>query len=141
MGKIEKSGTKELATISKEETLFTVASHIMALGSVGGLVLNFAILLIKGKDSEYIRHHAKEVLNLQISLLAFSMAFGIVYTVVYLLTLFVMPEIAILSTFLIIPAFGLLLLAILILVIRGAIHASKGKLYKYPFIIRLVKNL
>lgn len=96
------------------------------LAHAGGLILGFVapllVMLLKGESSPYVRRHAVEALNFQI-----TMAIG--YVASFLLT------------FVVIGAIGFIVLPVLTLIfcILGAIAASKGQDYKYPLSIRLVK--
>jgi uncharacterized Tic20 family protein len=86
-----------------------------------GLLAPLFVLLTKGKESEYVRRHAVESLNFQINALIW-----IAVSVVLFLVLI-----------------GIFMLAIygvyyLIAVIMGSLAASKGRRFRYPFIIRFV---
>ncbi|MGF7231817.1 DUF4870 domain-containing protein [Arachidicoccus sp.] len=101
---------------SDEKTLGLLA-HIITLIStfIGPLI----ILLVKKDESSFVTHHAKESLNFQITM-------------------------ALASIILFISIIGILLLWVvgimtLVLVIVATIRASEGKLYRYPFSIRLIK--
>lgn len=77
------------------------------------------IYLVKKDDSEFVRQHALESLNFQI-------------TVVILVIALIISLIGILFVW----AVGLIAT---VLVIVATIKASEGKLYKYPLNIRLIK--
>ena len=87
-----------------------------------GLLAPLFVLLTKGKESEFVRRHAVESLNFQINALVW-MAISVVLFVV------------------VIGIFMLALVGIwyLIAVIMGSLAASKGRRFRYAFIIRFVK--
>lgn len=94
-----------------------IAAYI-ALGFLGPLV----VLLVRGDRSPFVRQHAVEALNFNITVL--------IYVAI--------------SVILIIIGVGLLLLLALgilyvITVIIGAVRASSGEQYRYPLTIRFVK--
>ncbi|HPH89781.1 MAG TPA: DUF4870 domain-containing protein, partial [Ferruginibacter sp.] len=80
------------------------------------------IYLIKKDESAFVREHAKESLNFQITL--------IIFYIISFILIFVFIGI------LMMVALGLVAL---ILIIVATIKASEGKLYRYPFNIRLIK--
>ena len=102
---------------TQDEKSAALLSHILTL--IAGFVAPLVIYLIKKNESPFVSAHAKESLNFQIT----------VFLVVILLF---------------ISVFGILLLWLvgivaLILVIIATIRASDGKLYRYPFTLRLIK--
>ena len=105
-----------LAPTSDEKTM-AILSHALTL--VCGFLAPLIIYLVKKDESEYVRAHAKESLNLQITIW------------IVLIVLFV-TIIGILLMWLV----GLLALA---LVILASIKSGEGKMYRYPFTIRLIK--
>ncbi len=106
-------------TVTENERLLAVLSHVITLFSsfIGPLV----IYLVKKDESPFVRDHAKESLNFQITM-------AIAYCIGFLL-MFLLIGIIIL------PLLGLLQL---VLVIVAAIKASDNKLYRYPFTIRFI---
>jgi uncharacterized Tic20 family protein len=104
---------------SDEKTL-AVLAHVLTL--VSSFIAPLIIYLIKKDESSYVAYHAKESLNFQITLfLAWIVCFILIFVVIGIFLLW---------------ALGI---AALILVIVACIRASEGKLYKYPFCIRLIK--
>ncbi len=77
------------------------------------------IYLVKKDESSFVAYHAKESLNFQITM--FIICFALVITVIGILLLW---------------AVGIIYV---ILIIVATIRAGEGKLYKYPFAIRLIK--
>ncbi len=87
------------------------------------MILYFGTYLFAKKDeSKFIESHSKESLNFQITVFIVGMI-GVILVIL-------------LIGILILWALGIVTL---ILVIIASIKASEGKLYKYPFCIRLIK--
>jgi len=105
---------------TKDECNMAMLAHLLGIftGFLGALV----VWLMKKDSSAFVGEEAKEALNFQI-----TMAIGLIacWLLVFLLIGIVL-----------IPA---LLIMNFIFCILGAISASKGKPYKYPFAIRLLK--
>src|SRR3954454_15103067 len=104
------------APTSDEKTMALLA-HVLTLAA--GFIAPLVIYLVKKDESSFVAAHAKESLNFQITLF-------IVFTILF------------------VSVIGILLMWIagilaLVLVIVATLRASEGKLYKYPFTIRLVK--
>ena len=104
---------------SQDDRNIAMIAHLLGIffSFLGALV----IWLIKKDDSPFIAQEAKEALNFQITLLIGHMIAGL----------------------LMILLIGFLLFPILwginiIFSILGAVAASKGQSYRYPFAIRLV---
>ena len=97
-----------------------ILSHILAL--VANIIGPLIIYLVKKDESEYVREHAKESLNFQISMMILAL-------------------VSIPLTLIIIGAFMLMAIGILSLVciIIASIRASDNKLYRYPLNFRLIK--
>ena len=89
------------------------------------------IYLIKKDESAYIRSHAKESLNFQLTVLLAWIALWIVTMILTFIFFF--------FSFLGFPLMVLLMIANLVLVIIATIRASENKIYKYPFSIKFVK--
>ena len=105
---------------TSDEKTVAVLAHILTL--VSSFIAPLIIYLIKKDESSYVAYHAKESLNFQITLLlAYIVCFILIFVVIGLFLIW---------------ALGI---AALILVIVATIRASEGKLYKYPFCIRLIK--
>lgn len=108
-----------MSAVSSDDKTLAVITHLLPF--VSGLLGPLIVYLIKRDESDYIRHHAAEALNFQLTL--------IVATIV--------------SFVLILVLIGLLLLLIigigaLILSIVAAFAASRGEWYRYPMTIRFV---
>ena len=115
-------GTEEqpLYPPNSDEKSMGMLSHLLAI--FFGLLAPLIIYLIKKDESKYVNEHAKESLNFQITLM-------IVYAVCfYLMFIWI-------GTLLMIA----LHLFRLVLCIIATIRANEGKMYRYPFTLRLVK--
>ena len=99
--------------------LLVFSGYLIPLGNIIGPLV---IFLIKKDESNYIRHHATEALNFQISVLIYLIISGILC--------FILIGIPLLIALVIID---------LIYTIIATVKASNGKLYRYPICIRLVK--
>jgi uncharacterized Tic20 family protein len=101
----------------------TLVAAWLAMGFLAPLV----IMLTIGNESPYVRKHAVESLNFQISLLIYSAA----------AVLFSILTIG-LGLIIVIPLFIAALVAILVFVIQASIRATNGEDYTYPLTLRLV---
>ena len=117
-------GTEELPPVAptSDDRTFAVLSHLLTVVPGVGILGPLIIYLLKNKESQFVSIHAKESLNFQI-------------------TIFILYFISILLVILLIGFLLLWLIGIVnvILAIVAALRASEGKLYKYPFNIRLIK--
>lgn len=112
-------GTEDqpVAPPTSDERTMAILSHILCL--VVWLFAPLIIYLLKKDESAFVTAHAKESLNFQITIMIAAII--LIITVIGILLLWVL---GIIST---------------VLVIIATIRASEGKLYKYPFAIRLIK--
>ena len=106
----------ELAPTSDEKTM-ALLCHVLTF--IAPILAPLIIWLIKKDESTFIAYHAKESLNFQI-------------TVVIICILLVISIVGLLIVWLV----GIFSV---VLVVIATIKASEGKLYKYPFSIRMVK--
>lgn len=116
-------GTEEqpvVAPTSDEKTI-AILSHILCLVAGLGFVVPLVIYIVK-KDSPFIRAHAKESLNFQLTVLI------AVFVSVLLMV--------VLIGFLLLWLIGL---ANLVLIIIATIRASENKMYRYPVSIKFIK--
>ena len=111
------TGSDPLNPPSSDEKTMALLSHVLTFAF--GFLAPLVIYLIKKDESSFITYHAKESLNFQITI--FIIVIILVITVVGILLLWLVGIIA------------------LVLVIMATIKASEGKLYKYPFNMRLIK--
>ncbi len=104
--------------------LGALIASIVAMAFLGPLI----ILLVQGPKSPFVRRHAVESLNFQITLLI-ALAVGIVLSV---LTLGI-------GLIVVIPVGLAVGVAALVFMVLASIAASNGEDYRYPLNIRLVK--
>ncbi len=112
------------AAPTSEERTWALAAHIGTLVAAWlamGFLAPLVVMLAKGKQSPFVRRHAVESLNFQITLL--------LYLAVCLLLILV-----------VVGAFLLVALAIfaLVMIVMATVAASNGEDYRYPLTIRLV---
>jgi uncharacterized Tic20 family protein len=92
------------------------------LGIFTGFLGPLILWLVKKDDSRYINAQGKEILNWQITVvLAFICCFILAFVII---GFFLIPVVAITN---------------LVFMIIGAVTASKGQFYRYPFALRLLK--
>ena len=109
-----------LGPVTDNERMLAVLAHALTL--VAWFFAPLIIYLLKKDESPFVRDHAKESLNFQLTLL-------IAYIIGFMLTIVVI---------------GILILAVigfvqLVLVIVATIKAADNQLYRYPFTIRFIK--
>lgn len=114
------SEEQPLYTPTSDERTMAILSHVLCL--VVAFWAPLIIYLLKKDDSKFVAEHAKESLNFQISL--------IIYAIICCILIIVLIGI------LLIWALGIVAI---ILIIVATIRASEGKIYRYPFCIRLIK--
>lgn len=112
--------TPPAVDVSKDDKNMAMLSHL--LGIFFGFIPALVIWLLKKEQSQFIDDQAKEALNWQITMAIASVVAGIlVYAFVGCILL---------------PAIWI---ANLIFCIKGAMAASNGVRYRYPWALRLVK--
>ena len=118
------------ATASSDTTTWAMAAHLTALAAlivglpfIGPLIIYFA-----KKENPFVRRHAAEALNFNLSIMLYTVILGIV-TLILLIVL---------VGFLLIPLFLVLFVAWIAFVIIAAIAASRGEEYRYPLTIRFI---
>jgi uncharacterized Tic20 family protein len=115
-------GTEETALIppTSDEKTMAILSHILCI--VAGFIAPLIIYLVKKDESPYVRAHARESLNFQLTMvLAYFVSAILIFVLIGILLIWV------------------LIIANLVLIVIATIRASEGKLYKYPFSIKFVK--
>lgn len=117
-----------------DERVWATAAHwsalvaaFVALAFLGPLV----VLFTKGSSSAYVRRHAVESLNFQLSMLVYGVAgtvlgIGLVVATLGIGLLVVLPLLIAFSIFW------------LVMTIIGAMKAGNGEDYRYPLTIRMV---
>lgn len=112
------------AVPTSEERNWALAAHVgtfVAAWVAMGFLAPLVIMLVKGKDSAFVRRHAVESLNFQISLL------------IYLVVSFVLAFVLI--GFVLLAAVAVFALVVIIL---ATVKAANGEEYRYPLCIRMV---
>jgi hypothetical protein len=104
---------------SSDDKNLALLAHLGTL--IGGFIVPLVIYLVKKEESEFVKDHARESLNFQISVL--------IYIIASVILAFV------LIGFFLMFALGIFNLIVLIL---ASVKASEGKLYRYPLCIRFV---
>ncbi len=106
------------------------ASHwgsLVAAWLAMGFIAPLLIMLTAGNDSPYVRRHAVESLNFQISLLIYGAA-ALLFSIVTIG----------LGLLIVIPVGIAAFIAALVFVIQASIKASNGEDYRYPLTLRFV---
>ncbi len=119
--------------LTQEEKTWALASHIGTLVSAWfafGFLAPLLVMLLKG-NSPFVRRHAVESLNFQISLLIYSLAGTVIGIVIAILTVGI-------ALIVIIPLVAILALVVLILIIVATIRAANGEDYRYPLTLRFI---
>lgn len=106
-------------TPSPDEKILAILSHILCIVVGLGFIPPLIIYLLKKDESSYVKAHALESLNFQLTLLIICLILFI--TIIGWLFFWVVGIIN------------------LILVIVATIKASENKLYRYPINFRLIK--
>ena len=118
---------------SNDDNTWAMAAHIGALVAAWfafGFLAPLIVMLVKS-DSPYVRRHAVESLNFQISLLIYGVVGAIVAFVVTLVTFGI-------GLLVIVPVAIAAAVAVLIVIILATMAASRGEDYRYPLTLRLV---
>ena len=106
----------------KSERDLAMVTHLVAL--LTGFIFPLVIYLIKKDESVYLRHHAAESLNLQITvILAFILIIPIAFLTCGIGLLLMFPV-----------AIGSIVVSII-----ACIAASRGEWYHFPAVIRIVR--
>ncbi len=116
-----------------DDRTWALVAHIGSLVTAWfafGFIAPLIVMLAK-TDSPFVRRHALESLNFQISMLIYSVVGGIVAFLVVLLTFGI-------GALIVVPLVAVLLIVVLVLVIQATMHASRGEDYRYPLTIRFV---
>jgi len=100
-----------------DERTMAILAHILTI--IAPLLAPLIIYLVKKDDSRFIAYHARESLNFQITVIIVCIVLFV--TIIGILLLWLVG------------------IASLVFVILATIKASEGKLYRYPFSIRLIK--
>lgn len=115
-GEVQPAGVKS----TPDEKTMAMLAHLLAL--VSGFVGPLIIWLVKKDESDYVDDQGKEALNFQISIFIYMSVAGL--SMFVLIGILLLPAVCIFD---------------LVNVIRGAMAANKGKRFRYPLCIRLIK--
>lgn len=106
-----------IVTPTSDERTMAILCHVLCL--VVSFLAPLIIYLVKKDESKFVAEHAKESLNFQITCIIICVVLFISIIGIFLLWL-----LGIVAT---------------ILIIVATIRASEGKVYRYPFNIRLIR--
>ncbi len=123
----------ELSTTSEDRT-WAMAAHLGALVTAWfalGLLAPLAVLLVQGNKSEFVRRHATESLNFQISLLIYSLVGTVLVFVIAVLTVG-------LGLFVVVPVIIVVAVLVLVVMIMAGVAGNRGDDFRYPLNIRII---
>jgi len=110
-----------------ENRSMAMLAHLGAF--VGGFVLPLVIMVTTGKTDPYVRHHATESLDFQLTYLTFVLAGFALSLLTFGFGLIVF-----------IPLLFIVAIGHIVFAIQGCIAANRGEWYRYPICIRYVKH-
>ena len=116
--------------VSQTDRNWAAASHwgtLVAAWLAMGFLAPLAIMFTVGQQSAFVRRHAVESLNFQISVLIYGAA-AILFSIVTIG----------LGLLVVIPVGLVFLVAALVFLIQGSIAAVNGREYRYPLTLRFV---
>ena len=102
---------------TSDEKTIAILSHALTLAV--GFIAPLIIYLVKKDDSGFVKDHAKESLNFQITVCIVLV--GLFITIIGILLMWLVGILA------------------LVFVVVASIKAGEGKTYRYPFTLRLIK--
>ena len=118
---------------SPDDRTWAMVAHIGSLVTAWfafGFIAPLLVMLVKS-DSPFVRRHAVESLNFQISMLIYSVVGGVVAFLVVLVTFGI-------GALVVVPLIVVVLLYVLFCVIKATVRASSGEDYRYPFTLRMI---
>lgn len=116
---------------SQDERVWAMLAHVGALVAAVVAMAFLApliVLLVQGNRSPFVRRHAVESLNFQITLLI-AVAVAVVVSIATLG----------LGLFVVLPVGLVIAVLALVWVIQASVKANNGEEYRYPVTLRLVK--
>jgi uncharacterized Tic20 family protein len=118
------------ATAASDTTTWAMGAHLSALAALlfGLPFMGPLIIYLVKKDNPFVRRHAAEALNFNLSITIYTIGLAIVTFI--LVFVFI--------GFLLIPLFVVLLIVWFVFVIIASVAASRGEEYHYPLTIRFV---
>lgn len=117
---------------------WTVLVHLSGLLNIlsgiplAGVVAVIVLWQMKNKESAFVDEHGREAANFQITLAVAGVVLIVAGVILTVITFG-------LALLLIIPAWIGMVILLLIGCIRGALAASRGEMYRYPFTYRFLK--
>lgn len=130
----DQPGKQPREALTQEERTWALAAHIgsllaayVALGFLAPLV----VMLVKGDSSPFVRRHAVESLNFQISLLIYSVVGFVLAFVLVIGTLGI-------GALVVVPLAFVLAAVVIVLIVVATMRASSGQDYRYPLTLRFV---
>ena len=117
--------------LSDQDRTWASAAHwgtFIAAWLAMGILAPLLVLLVQGPKSPFVRKHAVESLNFQISLLIY----GAVALVAAIATLG-------LGLIVIVPVGAIVVIGVIVVIVMASIAAANGEDYRYPLTIRLVR--
>ena len=121
------------APAGQDDRTWALLAHIGSLVTAWfafGFIAPLIVMLVK-TDSPFVRRHAVESLNFQISVLIYVLVGGVVAVVVTFVTVGI-------GLIVIVPLAIALGVGWLVVVILATVKASRGEDYRYPLTIRFV---
>ena len=115
---------------ASDTTTWAMGAHLSALAAllVGLPFMGPLIIYLVKKDNPFVRRHAAEALNFNLSVTIY--AIGLAIATFILVFVFI--------GFLLIPLFVVLLAVWFVFVVLASVAASRGEEYRYPLTIRFV---
>lgn len=112
-------GTEQTPLVppTSDEKTMALLSHVLTI--VASFLAPLVIYLVKKDESAFVASHAKESLNFQITVILIVIVLCITIIGIFLIWIVA------------VAAFAFAIVA--------TIRASEGKLYRYPFSLRLIK--
>ncbi|TWD75309.1 hypothetical protein FB561_6747 [Kribbella amoyensis] len=114
-----------------EERTWGMVAHIGVLVAAWfamGFLCPLVVWLLYRSRSEFVRRHAVESLNFQLSLLIYAVVAGLLIVITFGLGVIVVLPLAAIGA-----------IAALVLIILATVAASNGRDYRYPLTLRMVK--
>jgi uncharacterized protein len=115
---------------TSEERNWALAAHVgvfVAVWIAMGFLAPLIVLLVKGRESGFVRRHSVESLNFQISVLIYAVAAGVLALVTLGIGLVVIVPVAVLAA-----------IGYVVVIVLATVKAANGEDYRYPLTIRLV---
>ena len=123
---------------ASDEQTWAVLAHLASLVNLVGIpspLGPLAVWLIKRDESSFVAQQAKASLNFALSVWVYGAAF----LLLGILSLVTDVGFGLIIGILLLLAFGLLVLLSLVFSVVGAVRASDGQAFVYPFALELVK--